>query len=158
MQLPADPGPGFDVRLRYRRGFVISVHPRYANAILDGKKTVELRRRFPIAAPRGTDLFLYATAPVKALTGVAVIREVAKLPVERIWTEFGRRACVPRESFVRYLEGVERAVVIALEQPRTFSRPLPLNELRAACDFQPPRSYHYAKHDYHDLVDREPPV
>ncbi len=136
-----------------RRAVVLSLRPRYLEAILAGKKTVELRRRFSASVACGTVVFLYGTSPVSAMVGTASVREVLALPVERIWTEFGGRAFVGRESFERYLAGLDRAFAIVLEDVRPFSRPLSLRELRAVCDFTPPQSYCYAKHDYRTIAD-----
>jgi predicted transcriptional regulator len=51
---------------------LISIRPGYANAILDGTKTIELRRRVPELVS-GTRLWIYATRPTAAVVGVAPI-------------------------------------------------------------------------------------
>ena len=54
------------------RMVVLSLKPRFAEAILSGVKTVELRRTVPkIVVP--TRALLYATTPVRALLGTCVI-------------------------------------------------------------------------------------
>jgi len=37
----------------FTRDVLVSIHPRHASKILNGEKTVELRRRFPEAGTRG---------------------------------------------------------------------------------------------------------
>lgn len=61
------------------RAMLLSVHPRFAAAILEGTKTVEVRRQ-RVAAPSGTPVLLYATAPTMALVGMALIASVHVAP------------------------------------------------------------------------------
>jgi predicted transcriptional regulator len=39
---------------------------QYAAKILDGEKTVELRRRFPDSGSVGATLFIYSSSPIRA--------------------------------------------------------------------------------------------
>lgn len=71
-----------------QRDVVLSIKPVYSEKILAGRKTVELRRRFPDSAPSGTLAYIYSSSPVKAMVGTALIRDVLRLPIEQIWTEF----------------------------------------------------------------------
>ncbi|SFO06949.1 ASCH domain-containing protein [Amycolatopsis rubida] len=50
----------------------MSLRPRFAEAILDGTKTIELRRT-RVSAPPGTKLVLYASAPTMAVVGIATL-------------------------------------------------------------------------------------
>ena len=52
------------------RALFISVKPRYANAILEGIKTVELRRTRP-NLPDGSLVILYSSTPTRAVVGWA---------------------------------------------------------------------------------------
>jgi predicted transcriptional regulator len=52
------------------RTLLLSLRPRFADAILAGAKTVELRRR-PINARPGTAILLYASRPMMAIVGTA---------------------------------------------------------------------------------------
>jgi hypothetical protein len=57
---------------------LVSLRPRFANAILIDTKTVELRRRAITASP-GTAVVLYASAPTMAVVGTATLIEVVAL-------------------------------------------------------------------------------
>lgn len=48
---------------------IISIHPEYAEKILTGEKTYELRTRLPQDKPER--MIIYATAPVSAVVGTA---------------------------------------------------------------------------------------
>jgi predicted transcriptional regulator len=127
-----------------RRDVVFSIKPEYCDAIIDGRKTVELRRRFPATAPVGTTAFIYATSPTRALLGMAEIGEVHCRAPQAIWDSFADRACITREDFDRYFDGAENGVAIELKRARRLRRPLDLSELRERFNFEPPQSYLYA--------------
>lgn len=64
------------------RAILLSVHPRFAEAILAGSKSVEVRRQ-RVAVPSGTPVLLDATAPPMALVGMARIAAVQLGPLAR---------------------------------------------------------------------------
>jgi predicted transcriptional regulator len=67
-----------------QRDILVSIRPVFATKILEGQKSVELRRRFPIQAGAGCRLLIYSSRPVSAVVGFARIKTVLKLPVARI--------------------------------------------------------------------------
>ncbi|WP_127088542.1 helix-turn-helix domain-containing protein [Aquabacter cavernae] len=127
-----------------RRDVVFSIKPEYCDAIIEGRKTIELRRRFPSTAPVGATAFIYATSPTRALLGLAEIGEVHCRAPRDIWDSFSDRACIAREDFDRYFDGVDSGVAIELKHARRLRRPLDLSELRERFSFEPPQSYLYA--------------
>ena len=68
---------------------VLSLRPRFAEAILAGDKTVELRRTVPkIVVP--TRALLYAATPVRALIGTCIVTDVVAADLADLWA--GARA------------------------------------------------------------------
>jgi predicted transcriptional regulator/DNA-binding XRE family transcriptional regulator len=147
-----------DDPFRAQRDVVLSIRPVYSDKILAGRKTVELRRRFPVAVQSGAIAYIYATSPVKAMVGTAEIRQVLKLPIEQIWAEFRSSAHIDRDKFDKYFEGLEHGYALVFDGVKTFSRPLPLHELREKFGFEPPQSFLYAKHDLRKALLDEPAV
>lgn len=147
-----------DDPFRPQRDVVLSIKPSYSKSILDGRKTVELRRRFPVSAPHGTLAYIYSTSPVKAMVGTAAIRDVLKLPIEQLWAEFEATASIERDQFNAYFEGLEQGFALVLDDAKAFSRPLPLNELRERFGFEPPQSFLYAKRDLRKALRDEPAI
>jgi predicted transcriptional regulator len=125
-----------------RRSLLLSLRPRFAQAILDGVKTVELRRT-RVSAPPGTLLVLYASSPVMAVVGVATLTDRETDSPEAIWRTFGPRLGLSRAEFSDYLAGVENATALSVADPRPLSDPLTLAGLRTHSPFQPPQSYRY---------------
>ena len=134
-------------RQKSRRDVVLSIKPAYSDKILTGEKTVELRRRFPMAAPHGAIAYIYSTSPVKAMVGTASIRDVLRLPIEQIWTRFESTAVIERPLFDKYFEGLEDGYVIVFDDVKSFAQPLPLVELREKFRFKPPQSFRYVTPD-----------
>ena len=134
------------------RMIVLSLKPRFAEAILAGTKTVELRRTTPkIEVP--TRALLYATTPVRALLGTCVVTSVTSAPLSNLWREFGSRANLPYHEFKQYFKGVEVGAALALAQQRPFTRRVPLQDLRTKPrGFRPPQSFSYVDSETGDRL------
>jgi predicted transcriptional regulator len=117
---------------------IISIHPNYANAILDGTKTIELRRRIPELA-NGTRLWIYATSPTAAVLGVATITRVNRAHPRTIWQKHRNGAGVDYASFTEYFIGAQEAVAIVLAAVERIA-PINIGKLREIRPrFHPPQ-------------------
>ncbi len=125
------------------RMMILSLRPRFADAILSGVKTVELRRTEPkIRVP--TLALIYASTPVRALLGTCVVTSVESGHLGALWQVHGTGSSLDHGEFLSYFEGVEAGTALRLASPRRFSRPVPLVELRARSkEFHPPQSFSY---------------
>ena len=129
------------------RVLLLSLRPRFAEAILGGSKTVELRRR-PVAAGAGTRVVLYSSAPTMAIVGTAQLRTVDIAPPEQAWKRYRARLGLTKEEFDEYLEGADQAYLLQLTAISELDEPLHLHQLRKSGGFQPPQSFRYvAAHD-----------
>ena len=125
------------------RALLLSLRPRYARLLLDGTKTVELRRVRP-AAQDGMLVLLYASSPTRTLVGTARVVEVEAASLEAVWRHHGPDAAITREEFDAYFVGVETAVAITLASIQPLQRPRPLKDLRdRVAGFRPPQSFRY---------------
>lgn len=125
-----------------QRAVLLSIKPKYFERIQSGRKTVELRRRFPRLVA-GSLAIVYASAPLSAVVGVLVVGETLRSPPEDLWELVGDKADVTRDEFERYYIGAEEAngLVVNGVYP---ARPIPLAELRLRWpSFSPPQSYRY---------------
>jgi predicted transcriptional regulator len=138
-----------------RKDFVVSVRPLYAEKIIDGEKTVELRRRFPEVTATGAIVLIYSSSPVQAIVGYATISEVHRLPVNSIWSKFGKAACISRSAFKEYFEGLHEGYAIVLSNVRKFSQEIPVSQLKKRFGFIPPQSFKYLEKEYYSLLKNE---
>src|ERR1700680_1602249 len=134
------------------RDLMFSVKPKYANLIMSGVKTVELRRRFSGEAVIGTRAFIYATSPAKAMIGYVTIADVRHLPVEGIWQLYASQAGVTRAEFEDYFLGVQNGYVIELKEPRRLRVSATMEYLKERFGFRAPQSYQYAGVEYRALI------
>lgn len=111
---------------------LMSIHARYADLILSGQKTVELRRRRP-SFLEGTTILVYVPSPDRVVRGAFHVGAVVGAPVDELWQLVHERACVPREDFYAYFAGCDTGYAIEIKQPRPVG-PVPL-------EFRPPQSY-----------------
>lgn len=117
---------------------LISIHPRFAEAIISGSKKVELRRRIP-SLEVGTRLWIYATMPVKAIVGSAVVASIIRDTPEAIWSTYSEHSAIERDEFDHYFEGIREAVCIELRTVEKFKH-LGIDKLRKwKVGFHPPQ-------------------
>lgn len=124
----------------------MSLRPRFAEAILDGTKTVELRRT-RLSAPDGTHLILYASSPVMAVVGTAVLIGRDTDTPARIWRRHRKHVGLLRTEYDEYFDGSETATAVHLGVPRRLATPWALSALRDTAKFQPPQSYRFVSDD-----------
>lgn len=118
---------------------LLSIHPRHANAILDGRKSVELRR-VPVSDDT-THVIVYATAPIGAIVGWFEVAGVDLAAPSRIWNDH-RTACgITRREFRSYFEGARTAAAIRVRRSHRLAEPLSLDTLPGVK--RPPQSFQY---------------
>jgi len=127
------------------RAMLLSVRPRFAESILAGTKRVEIRRQRPGVQP-GTPVIIYATKPVAAVVGTALIDRVYEGSPSDLWVDYHPQMGVTRREFDEYLDGAATAYVLMLTSAQRLSSPLTLDDMRESAAFQPPRSYRYLNH------------
>lgn len=121
---------------------VLALRPRFADAILDGTKTVELRRT-RIAVPPGTRFLLYASSPVMAVVGITTLAEAETCTPARVWRRHRHNLGLSRAEYDAYLEGATLATALSLTDAVRLPSPHTLASLREQAGFRPPQSYRY---------------
>ncbi len=129
--------------LDQHRMIVLPLKPRFAEAVLLGSKTVELRRAEPkIVVP--TRALVYSTSPVRALVGTCIVTSVETHSLVDLWERFGPSTGVNVQEFFGYFDGVEKGTALTLSDPEALPRPVPLARLRETPQgFRPPQSFAY---------------
>lgn len=111
---------------------LMSIKPQYAQPILDGTKTIELRRR-GTSIRRNDLIFIYESSPTSKVVGLVEAGWTCHGPADWLWDRYGKVAGVTREEFDAYFEGCDRCHGITLNKPERIE-PITLN-------FHPPQSY-----------------
>lgn len=127
------------------RPVLLSVRPRFADALLDGTKTVEVRRR-PVRLHAGALCLLYSSSPTRALTGALTVAGVEHGTPDELWRRHGPRTALNRDEYDNYLHGRSTACALVVTAPIVFHTPVPLAELRRRNHtFVPPQSYRFVR-------------
>lgn len=90
------------------RAALMAIHPGYANAILDGAKGVEFRKR-PLA-PDVTTVVMYATAPVKSIVGEFKIDRTLRASPDDMWLAVGSIGAINEAAYRAYYADSSSAV------------------------------------------------
>lgn len=122
-----------------QRVALMSIHPEYANAILDGSKRIEFRKR-RLAADIRTVL-IYATSPVRRILGHFTVAEMVSTTPEHLWREFGEHGGISESLFHEYYTGADRAVGLVVDEAHRLPTALPLDHISP--DITAPQSFAY---------------
>lgn len=118
---------------------LMSIHPRYAHAILDGRKTVEFRKR-PLADDV-THVVIYSTVPDRAVIGYFTVDGQETRTPESLWDEYCDQGVIGEGDFFNYYAGRERATGIRVGTATRLRRALSLADDLGVP--HPPQSYQY---------------
>jgi predicted transcriptional regulator len=123
-----------------RRVVLLSIKPKFADAIIAGDKRVEFRRTRCRADVEAA--IIYVTAPTKKILGYFKIVRVEEMSPGLAWRRFCQVGGVSRAEFDQYYEGASRAVVISVGQVYRLPVDRQLSALGASYK-RPPQSLQY---------------
>lgn len=126
----------------------VSLKPRFAEMILNGEKTVEIRRVAPTISP-GALVIFYASSPSMQVVGSGRVGALDRASPTALWERHRDGCGLTRSEFRGYLAGVRGAVAITLGDVRRLPRTIPLTELGRLlwAGFRPPQSWRYLDAD-----------
>jgi predicted transcriptional regulator len=119
---------------------LLSLKPKFAEAILSGTKTFEFRR----AIFRRKDIrtiVLYASSPMQKVVGEFTLEEIVTLPLESLWQTTEKGGAIDRTYFNQYFRGRDTGHALRVKSTRRYRSPLNLKR-----DFgvkYPPQSFRY---------------
>lgn len=118
---------------------LMSIRKEPFEALLDGKKRHEFRRRFHIKEP--CQVVFYVGFPVSAICGVGIFDVPIEDSIENIVKIIEKHDFSSSTSLRKYLGGLERAYALPIIKSKKIS-PISLGKLREEITgFSPPQSY-----------------
>lgn len=105
----------------------MAIHPKYAEAILSGRKRIEFRKRS--LASDISDVLIYATRPVQRIVGRFKVAEVVCDTPVQLWAEYGDLGAITRSDFVAYYSGALCAYGFLVAHVERFPVPYTLQEM-----------------------------
>jgi predicted transcriptional regulator len=125
----------------------LSIQPKFAERILRGLKTVELRRIRP-SISKGDKVLLYVSSPTMALTAISTVEAISFGKPNNLWKQVKEIAGVSHSEYQDYFSGAEVAVAIHIKDVHELPQPISLKKLREVWPgFVPPQSYRYFSDD-----------
>lgn len=119
---------------------MVSLRPRYIEMLLNGTKTVELRRR-RLHLPDRTVLWLYSTLPVGDVVAAACVARIHHGTPASVWRDFAPRTGLTLHEYRTYTRHASWVTAIELERVIPLVRSIPLREIREVRSaFNPPQS------------------
>lgn len=117
---------------------ILSIKPKYCDAISNGNKKYEFRRRIFTRVPEF--VYVYSTAPVKKIIGRFAVQNIFQDNPKSLWTNFGDFSGLREEEFYNYFDGAEIGFAIEIKDFQSFK---PVDPRTIFSDFHPPQSFLY---------------
>ena len=119
---------------------LLSIKPKYAEAILKGEKQYEFRK--VIFKDRKVErIYIYSSSPVKRIVGVFVVGDIIEDHPKRIWKKCKEKSGINEEDFFNYFNGNEKGYAIRIDNLEPVEYPIDPKSLSS--DFIPPQSFCY---------------
>lgn len=131
----------FPKQLPNQKTLLMSLRPEFAKSVLEGKKTIEFRRRFS-KKHEGATIVFYITHPVRQFVFMATVSKVDHHKKEHLWNNYEEPGGVSQTVFDRYFTGTSSGYAIHLSNVRRIPNQLLLEEARNVYPgFRPPQSF-----------------
>lgn len=128
--------------MKQEPSLLLSIRPRFAHRILEGKKTVEVRKRFSKRWV-GHRIAIYSSSPERAVVGEADIEMVEIDSPECIWERYGQQIGCDLGEYLAYCKDKDEVVAIGLGNISRCVTPLEMSLLDTMFEnsMRPPQSY-----------------
>lgn len=135
-----------------KENILISIEKRHINNLLNGTKTIELRRR-NINIPTGGKVWMYAKLPIGSICAVGIVKKVINTAPDKIWHEFGKVSGLNKMEFDEYFLNIEIGCVLLFENIHAMRSNISLNEMRSiSSSFHPPQFFKYLSKNSVELI------
>ena len=120
---------------------LLSIKPKYANAILAGQKLVEFRK---LAFKKEIErVYIYSSAPEQRIIGYFTIDDIVSDTPEELWKQFSKVGSISEEDFFAYFANKEIGYSIKIKSVNKFRKSK--NPKDIFKNFVPPQSYMYCE-------------
>ena len=123
---------------------ILSIKPKYANAIIDGSKLYEYRK----VLPKNTDIqkvYIYASKPIMAIIGEFTIGSIISDTPQKVWELTKKEGGITKKQFFDYFKGRDTAHAIKIDKVLKYF--MPINPQMVIKRFTAPQNYRYLDYD-----------
>ena len=131
-----------------RNVVLMSIHPKFAQLILSGKKKVEFRKtRFNHQI---SHVVIYATSPIKKVVGYFEVQNIKVAPPKDLWESYSEVSGIEPKFFQEYYKNTSEGVAIEIGNVYQLKLFLSLNYISKS--LIAPQSFIYINKDKFELV------
>jgi predicted transcriptional regulator len=128
---------------------LLSIKPKYAEAIMRGEKKYEFRKS-GLKHLGGSKAYIYMSSPVRMIVASFRMERIFEDRPSILWKKYRRYAGIERQAFFDYFANAERGLAIQISKLNVLDKPLRPSEFIR--NFVPPQSFMYVKDSLADLL------
>lgn len=118
---------------------ILSIKPKYAQAIIAGTKKVEFRKKI---FKRPVDkVYIYSSSPTKKIIGYFTFSEIIEETPAELWTKFQNVGSIDKSDFFDYFKDSEKGFAIVVDNVEKFKKGI--DPIEFFENFCAPQSYIY---------------
>ena len=119
---------------------LLSVKPKYAAKIVEGKKKYEFRKAI-FKKQNIKKVYIYSSSPVSKIIAAFEIEKILNDSPEKIWTLCQKYAGISKTDFFDYFKNSEQAFAIKIGYVDSFKEHI--DPYKMIENFKPPQSFYY---------------
>jgi predicted transcriptional regulator len=120
---------------------LLSIKPKYANAILAGEKLVEFRK---LAFKKEIErVYIYSSSPEQRIIGYFTIEDIISDTPEELWRKYNTVGSISEDDFFEYFADKEIGYSIKIKSVNKFRKSKNPKEIFK--NFVAPQSYMYCE-------------
>jgi len=119
---------------------LLSIKPKYVEAIMRGDKRYEFRKSI-FRQRNVAKIYIYSTSPVKKVVGAFGIGKIIEDHPKQLWNRLSLFSGLDDIEFFKYFKDIERGFAIEIKNLEKFKEPI--NPWNSIPHFVPPQSFCY---------------
>ncbi|PZO76104.1 MAG: hypothetical protein DI629_16485 [Mesorhizobium amorphae] len=132
-----------DVSRSARDSLLISIKTKFADKILSGEKTIEVRKQFPPMNSFDGRMLVYSSGSAKSLVALVEVESVTRLPVASFWNAYGAQTALSAQEIDLYFGSATEGCAVRIKSVLPLARTVSYSELKDVWGIAPPQSYRY---------------
>ncbi|MFA4877024.1 MAG: ASCH domain-containing protein [Methanoregula sp.] len=119
---------------------LLSVRPRYVDAIISGRKKFEFRKKI-FKADDIDFVLIYASSPIRRIVGYFKLDDVIIDHPKNLWNNFSNHSGLEKTEFFEYFQEREIGYALHIKSFKKFPKPIDPKDIFQ--NFIPPQSFCY---------------
>ena len=128
---------------------ILSIKPEFCDAILQGEKFYEFRKRIFKIRNDIDYVFVYSTSPVQKIVAAFTIDTILCDHPDKLWRKCKNGAGISRDSFFSYFALSQEGYAIKIDEIIQFE---PIDPRILYPNFNPPQSFCYTDDTLQNLI------